>query len=115
MLKIERLESGAITVLRLEGDIYQDEENNLRLVLAECIKDQRFNVVVNLEAVTFISYMGVGALVERLRQLQGFGGDLKLVAINMYTERLFRMMGVKNFFKTFKTESQAITAFQEAA
>ena len=52
---------------------------------------------------------------ERLRQLQGFGGDLKLAGINMYTQRLFRMMGVKNFFKTFDTESLAINAFQKAA
>ncbi len=114
-MKIDRLDSGAVTVLRLDGDIDEGGMNTLRLALMECIRDERFNVVVNMAEVKFVSYMGVGVLVERLRQLQAYRGDLKLVGVNLYTERLFRMVGVTKVFERFDVESQAVQAFREAA
>lgn len=115
MLNIERLETGAVTVLRLAGDIDENGMNALRLGLMECIQDQRCQVVVNLKEVKFVSYMGVGVLVERLRQLRSHQGDMKLVGVNLYTERLFRMVGVTNVFSVFATEDQAIRHYQEVA
>lgn len=115
MLAINRFENGTVTVLRLDGDIDEDGMNTLRLSLMECIQSQRCNVVVNLSAVKFVSYMGVGVLVERLRQLRAGKGDLKLTGVNLYTERLFRMVGITNVFETFATEAQAVQAFAEAA
>ena len=115
MLTIDKYDSGAVTVLRLDGDIDEDSMNGLRQHLMECIHSGRCNVVVNLSGVKFVSYMGVGVLVERLRQLRAGGGDLKLTGVNLYTERLFRMVGVTNVFETFATEAQAVQAFAEAA
>lgn len=115
MLKIDRLESGAVTVLRLEGDIDEDGMNLLRLTLTRCLQDQRCNLVINLESVKFISYMGLGVLVERLRQARACKGDLKLTGVNLYTDRLFRMAGLSKVFETYKTEGQAIQTYREAA
>ena len=112
MLKIDKYENGAVTVLRLDGDIDEDGMNGLRLGLMECIQAGRCNVVVNLSDVKFVSYMGVGVLVERLRQLRSASGDLKLTGVNLYTERLFRMVGVTNVFATFPTEAQAVQPVQ---
>ncbi len=114
-MNIERLENGAITVLRLEGDIDDEGQNVLRAQLAICLQEQRYQVVVNMEAVKFVSYMGVGVLVERLRQLRTHGGNLKLAGVNLYTQRLFRMVGVTKVFDSFDSESQAVQSFREAA
>ncbi|MBI2425532.1 MAG: STAS domain-containing protein [Candidatus Hydrogenedentes bacterium] len=115
MLSIDRLETGAVTVLRLSGDIDENGMNDLRTALMSCIQDHRCNVVVNLKDVKFVSYMGVGVLVERLRQLRSHKGDMKLTGVNLYTERLFRMVGVTNVFATYATEDQAIRHYQEVA
>jgi len=115
MLTIDKFENGLVTVLRLDGDIDEDGMNVLRLSLMECIQAQRCHVVVNLSKVKFVSYMGVGVLVERLRQLRAVKGDLKLTGVNLYTERLFRMVGITNVFETFATEAQAIQSYAEAA
>jgi hypothetical protein len=40
---------------------------------------------------------------------------MKLVGVNLYTERLFRMVGVTRVFETFATEAQAIQTYQRAA
>lgn len=106
---------GAVTVLRLEGDIDEAGINALRVAMTECMQNQRFNVVANLEGVRFVSYLGVGVLVDRLRQFRAYHGDLKLTGLNLYTRRLLRTVGVTKVFETFDGESQAVQAFREAA
>ncbi len=115
MIEIQRTEMGDVTTLRLRGDIDEDGIETLRTSLWQCIQDRHCNVVVNLEEVRYISYMGVGVLVERLRQLRAYNGDLKLAGVNLYTERLFRMIGVTRIFEQYKTESQAIQQYRSAA
>jgi len=114
-MNIERLESGLATVIRVEGDIDEDGMNHLRLALMQCIQDRRCHLVVNMSSVKFVSYMGVGVMVERLRQLRACHGDMKLVGVNLYTERLFRMVGVTKVFAMYDSEAQAIQAYREAA
>ena len=114
-MRIERVDLGAVTVLRLSGDLDERGVDALRTALYECLTEGRFKVVLSLGEVGFISYVGVGVMVERLRKLRDLGGDVKLVRINLYTERLFRMSGVTSLFETYDTETQAIGVFQEAA
>lgn len=114
-MKVDRTDAGLVTVLRLQGDIDEDGVQDLRVALLECLKQKRSNLVVNMAEVKFISYMGVGVLVERLRQFRAYGGDMKLAGLNMYGERMFRMLGVTKVFDSYATEPQAVEAFKEAA
>jgi hypothetical protein len=40
---------------------------------------------------------------------------MKLVGVNLYTQRLFRMIGVTNVFDISDSEPQAIQKYQRAA
>ena len=115
MLNVNRQDMENVTVFRLEGDIDEGGMESLRRQLMDCIQEQRFNVVVNLSGVRFVSYMGLGVLVERLRQLRAHNGDLKLTGVNLYTQRLIRMVGAKNVFDIYEVESQAVGQFRQAA
>lgn len=115
MLKIERAELGNVTVLRLKGDVDETQIDALRTALFECISEGRVQLVLNLKEMGFISYMGLGVIVERLRKVRAVNGDIKLAATNLYTERLFRMVGVTSLFSTFESEAQAVRVYQEAA
>ena len=112
---IERMDNGQVTIMRLEGDIDEEGVNQLRLALLQCIKDKRSNLVMNLDGVQFVSYLGLGVLVERLRQVRALGGDLRLSGVNTATERLFRMVGVTSVFEVYRSEHQAVQSFREAA
>jgi len=114
-MDVERNEVGNVTVLRLAGDIDDGGVGALRTAMYGCAKDARFNVVMNMGEVGFISYMGVGVMVERLRKMRSLGGDVKLVGLNVYAQRLFRMVGVTSLFESYDTEGQAVSVFQEAA
>ena len=115
MLNIEKVRQGNVTIIRVSGDVDEDGVKELRIALVNCLRDNGYNVIVNLSGMKFISYMGVGVLVERLRQFRSYDGDMKLVGLNLYTQRLFRMTGVTNLFETFETESQAVQGLQKAA
>lgn len=114
-MTVERKDVGGETVLRLVGDIDENGVDAVRTAMYECMSEGRNRLVLNLSGVRMISYMGVGVLVERLRKVRSLGGDLKLVGINLYTERLFRMVGVGSLFDTHESEAQALAVFQEAA
>jgi anti-sigma B factor antagonist len=114
-MDIQRAEAGSVRVLRLIGDLDENAVDVLRTALFECISEDRCSIVMNFSQVRFVSYMGLGVLVERLRHIRANGGDIKLVGINLYVERLFRMVGVSALFETYDNEARAIGVFQEAA
>lgn len=115
MLDIESVNAGQATILRLHGEIDEDGVGELRKALVRCLRTGEYNVVLNLDSTRYISYMGVGVLVERLRQFRANGGDMKLVGLNLHAQRLFRMVGVTSLFDALDNETQAIQVFQEAA
>jgi anti-sigma B factor antagonist len=114
-MKIERMEMDPVTVLRLEGDIDESGVSALRVGLLNCLKERRFNVVLNMSDIRLVSYMGLGVLVERLRQFRACKGDMKLVGINLSLKRMFRMAGIASLFEVYDSETQAIAVYQEAA
>jgi anti-anti-sigma factor len=115
MLEVDRLESGAVTVLRLRGKVMEEAVDTLRLSLGHCLLDRRCRVVVNLGGVREMSYLALGMLVELLLKFRRGGGDLKLSGMSIFLERLFRMSSVLHLFDIRDGEAQAIEAFREAA
>lgn len=116
MLAIDRVEHGAVTVLHVQGEIDEEGIHTLRLGLMDCLARQRYQVVLNLSGVMFMSYMGVGVLVERLGQLRALNGDMKLACLNLQGCRLLRMMGLRHVFDCYDTEATAVQQYhQEAA
>jgi len=114
-MKIERTQYGDVTVLRLAGDLNEGVVPDLRQALYNCLAEDRVRLVINMAEVGFISYMSLGIVVERLRLFRSRQGDIKLVGVNVYAQRLFRMTGIKNMFETFDSEPQAAQAFGKAA
>ena len=114
-MRVDVTEIGTVTVLRMEGDIDEAGVRDLQAAFYQCMSKGRFHLVANLRDVRAISYMGVAVLVERLRKARAFNGDLKLVGLNLYAERLLRMVGVGSLFDIHENESQAVGVFQEAA
>ena len=114
-MNVERVEIGLVSVLRLEGDLDERGVERLRDVLGTCLAGGCAKLVLNFRDVRYVSYMGVGVVVERLRRARALRGDIKLVGVNLYTERLLRMAGVGSLFDTHDTEAQAVALFQEVA
>ncbi len=108
MTSINRTELPKGTLLTIDGDIDDQGVDILRAELYKLAQEQVLNIYLDLDASRFISYVGVGVLVERHESLKKLGGGIRLININLYTERLFRMVGVSNLFETYDHVEQAL-------
>ena len=115
MTKIDRMNMGDATIVRIQGDLDEGNADQLRNALQECINDGCTHLVLNLAEAGFVSYMSLGIIVERLRRFRAMQGDIKLVGVNTYLQRLMRMAGITALFDVFESESQAISGFKQVA
>lgn len=115
MLRIERSEIGAVTVLRASGEIDDGSADTLREAVNNCLADKRYHIALDLSHMVYMSFMGAGALVECLGALQKFDGDLKLAGMNIQSRRLLTTMGLGHVFESYESEISAVKGYQQAA
>jgi anti-sigma B factor antagonist len=114
-VEFEKVAHENVSVLKVSGDLDTSTSKLLKQVLTELIEDQQYNIVVDMQKVVQINYMGVGTLLERLRQVRKLSGDLKLARLNRITRKALSMVGASKVFETFETEAGAIESFPDGA
>lgn len=115
MLSTENVNKGGVTILRMQGEVDEEGVRTLRIALAQTLQERRYDIVLNLKDVHYVSYMGVGVLVEQLRMFRHFGGDMKLVGLSIHADQLLRTVGALRHFNIFESEDEAVQVYQEAA
>lgn len=110
-VEFEKVEHDHVAVLKVFGNLDTSTSKLLKRVLAELIREERYNIVVDMQKVAQINYMGVGALLERLRHVRRFNGDLRLSGLNKLTRKGLSMVGASKVFETFVTEDEAVASF----
>jgi anti-sigma B factor antagonist len=110
-VEFEKVERDNVSVLKVSGNLDTSTSKLLKEILAELIKERHYNIVVDMKKVIQINYMGVGTLLERLRQVRRQSGDLKLARLNAITRKALSMVGASKVFETFDTEEAAIASF----
>ena len=107
----EKVEHENVAVLKVCGNLDTSTSKLLKKALSELIREERYNIVVDMQKVVQINYMGVGTLLERLRQVRRFQGDLRLFGLNKLTRKCLSMVGASKVFETFVSEDEAIASF----
>ncbi len=100
-----------VEILRLEGDLDENGVNDLRLALLESFRNGNSNIIINLAEVSYVSYLGIGALLERLQMARANHGDLVLVGPNLCTLRFIQMIGLTSVFSIYDSEDKALQHF----
>jgi anti-anti-sigma factor len=110
-VEFEKVDREHVSVLKISGNLDTSTSKLLKKALTELIKEEHYNIVVDMKKVVQINYMGVGTLLERLRQLRRLSGDLKLAGLNRVTRKALSMVGASKVFETYDTEEDAIASF----
>jgi anti-sigma B factor antagonist len=110
-VEFEKVDHQDVSVLKVSGDLDTSTSKLLKQVLTELIEERHYNIVVDMQKVVQINYMGVGTLLERLRQVRKLSGDLKLARLNRITRKALSMVGASKVFETYDTEEGAIASF----
>ena len=112
-VEFEKVEHQNVSVLKVSGDLDTSTSKLLKQVLTELIEEQSYNIVVDMKKVVQINYMGVGTLLERLRQVRKQSGDLRLARLNRITRKALSMVGASKVFDTYDTEEGAVASFSQ--
>ncbi len=109
-MTVKSKECEHVTVIELKGELNTDGAGEVRELLGECMKSGRSNIVVDHEDVSDISYVGIGVLVERLRQVRARNGDIKLVSPSGWMRRIFHLVGA-DMFEVYDSVQDSLHSF----
>jgi anti-sigma B factor antagonist len=102
-----------IIVLNLNG--YLDAHTSVELEnhLEKLFKDNKFNIVVNFEKLSYISSAGLGVFMAFIENVRNNKGDIKLCGMNDKIYNIFDMLGFPVLFEIYKEEDSALNKFNE--
>jgi anti-sigma B factor antagonist len=102
-----------VVVIRCQGRIVVGAEiSSLQLEL-EKLTQLTKKVVLQLEEVSFIDSVGLGALVRLFGVLRAKGGDLKLCQVSPFLLQVLQVTNLLRIFHIYPSEAEAIQAFSK--
>jgi anti-sigma B factor antagonist len=76
----------------------------------DLVKDEARQLILDLEAVSYIDSATIGCLVEIHRLVADQGGAVKLVGLQRRVHRMLSMTGVDRFLEVYDGEAEALAS-----
>jgi len=111
-MEIRVRQKGSIIILDLAGRIDVDSANLVEAV-GQFLRDGYCDILCNLEAVDFIDYMGISAVVLAYKEVINNNGRMKFVSIPTHLKGIFSIAGLDRVIDIYATEDIAINSFKE--
>jgi anti-sigma B factor antagonist len=100
-----------VAIMSVKGRVDSNTAPELDSALANLLNSDRNKIILNLEAVEYLSSAGLRALVRALKDAQATGGDLRLASVSQPIEVILRTVGMLQMFKMYPSEQEAIVGF----
>jgi anti-sigma B factor antagonist len=100
-----------VSIMSVKGRVDSNTAPELDSALANLLNSNRNKIVLNLQAVDYLSSAGLRALVKALKDAQKSGGDLHLASVSEPIEVILRTVGMLQMFKMFSTSEEAAAGF----
>lgn len=109
-LRLEVSERDGWSVVEVGGEIDVATAPRLREQIIALINDQRYQIVVSLEAVDFIDSTGLGVLISGLKRARTHGGQFALVCTEPRILKVFDITGLLAVFPVHETIDAAVAS-----
>jgi anti-sigma B factor antagonist len=110
-LSIETDHTQNISVMKVTGRVDSETAPDFDTALLKLLNDNRNKIVLNLQAVEFLSSAGLRAMVKALKGAQRSGGDVHLASVSEPIEVILRTVGMMQMFKMYSTSEEAAAGF----
>ena len=94
-------------VVYLEGRLDVSVATEAVKELGKLIDENNHHIILNMEAVEYMSSSGFRACIATLRKLNAREGTLKLCAIRPSVRRIFDVIELTSLFDIYETEAEA--------
>ncbi|AFM13618.1 STAS domain-containing protein [Turneriella parva] len=111
-MEISQREKDAITILDIQGEIDLYNAPEIKDIIQKLIEAQKYNVIINLEKVSYIDSSGIGALISSLSNLKKYQGGLKIINVYASVKKVFELTKLTSFFEIYESEGEALAKFK---
>ncbi len=116
-IKISVSESGrddSISIIRVDGVIDTLTATRLEEVFDRILKRNRFNIILDLAGVDYISSAGWGIFISRIKEVRENKGDIKLANMVPNVYEIYELLEFDNVLSAFENVGSAKSAFSGA-
>jgi len=100
-----------VSVLSVQGYVDTTTSAELEESLKRLLKKGRFNIVIDLGGVNYISSAGWGIFISEIKSIRENGGDLKLAAMIGDVYEVFELLEFQTILQSFDTVEEAVKSF----
>lgn len=111
-MEITKRENDGIAILDINGEIDLYNAPEIKEVINGLIQEQKTNVIINLEKVSYIDSSGIGALISSLSNLKKYQGGLKIINVFASVRKVFELTKLTSFFEIYDSEEEAVSKFK---
>lgn len=112
-MDITKKTKGDIVILQIVGEIDLYNAPEIKDIISKLIEERCYNVVIDLEKVSYIDSSGIGALISSLSNLKKYHGGLKIINVYASVRKVFELTKLTSFFEIFDSEEEAIYSFNK--
>jgi len=110
-MEIVKREKDDVTILDINGEIDLYNAPEIKEIINSLIAEQKTNVIINLEKVSYIDSSGIGALISSLSNLKKYQGGLKIINVFASVRKVFELTKLTSFFEIYDSEDEALKNF----
>ncbi len=100
-----------VSVISVRGYVDTTTSSELEESLKRLLRKDRFDIVIDLGAVNYISSAGWGIFISEIKEIRENGGDLKLAAMIGDVYEVFELLEFQTILESFDTVEQAVASF----
>jgi len=111
MLSIETDNTKSVSVMKVKGRVDSDTAPELDEALTKLLQDNNNKIVLNLQAVEYMSSAGLRAMVKAYQSAKKSGGDVRLASVSSPVEVILRTVGMMQMLQMYPTDQEAMASF----
>jgi anti-anti-sigma factor len=110
----EAINNRDVQILRLEGYVDAHTFTEFEEELTKLVEGGQYNLLLDLEKLTYINSTGLGLLMATFRQVRQHSGDLVIAKMSDKITNIFNLLGFSRLISTYPTEQEALQKFNAA-
>ncbi|MEE9225635.1 MAG: STAS domain-containing protein [Bacteroidota bacterium] len=109
--RINHRDLGRVNVLELKGYLDAHTAPELEQALQKLVNDKKYNIIVNLKDLSYISSAGLGVFMAFIEDVRRNKGDIKLSNMSSKVYNVFDLLGFPILYEIFKDEQEALEKY----
>jgi anti-sigma B factor antagonist len=102
-----------VSVIKVGGFIDTTTSSEVERALNSLLKQNRFNVIIDLGNVDYISSAGWGIFISEIKSIREHNGDLKLVKMIPDVYEIFELLEFHHILDVYESVNEAVQKFEE--